>query len=35
MYVKADDRNINVSGAYDGDYKLSAHLFGMGVNTQF
>jgi long-chain fatty acid transport protein len=35
MYVKADDRNINVSGAFDGDYKLSAHLLGVGVNTQF
>lgn len=35
MYVKADDRNINVSGAFDGDYKLSANLFGVGVNTQF
>lgn len=35
MYVKADDRIINVTGAYDGNYKLSAHLFGVGVSTQF
>ena len=35
MYVKADDRKIAVAGPYDGTYKLSAHLFGIGVNTQF
>lgn len=35
MYVKADNRKIAVGGAYDGTYKLSAHLFGIGLNTQF
>ncbi|MBL1276550.1 MAG: outer membrane protein transport protein [Ectothiorhodospiraceae bacterium] len=47
MYVKADDRSIgpspayippddpNGSSAFDGDYKLSAHLIGVGVNTHF
>lgn len=35
MYVKADDRKIDVSGDFDGDYELTAHLFGIGVNTQF
>ncbi len=35
MYVKANDRNIDVSGVFDGDYTLSAHLFGIGANTRF
>ena len=35
MYVKADDRKIAVAGAFDGTYELTAHLFGVGVNTQF
>ena len=35
MYVKANDRKVAVGGAYDGTYKLSAHLFGVGLNTQF
>lgn len=35
MYVKADDRKINTGDFFDGDYKLSAHLIGIGVNTHF
>jgi long-chain fatty acid transport protein len=46
MYVKADDRRIasitpfaggdpNGTNAYNGTYGLSAHLFGVGVNTRF
>lgn len=35
MYIKADDRKIAVSGPYDGTYELTAHIFGLGVNTQF
>lgn len=35
LHVKAGDRKVNASTPFDGNYKLSAHLFGLGISTPF